>query len=131
MYKRQPEYAGLPYLGEYYGCVEWTVRAVYTAYLGWFDGNPTHLHPLSPKARADKKTALMGGRTNVLKAAREACQAKEYQWCLELCDQLLDGDGDDREAALLKADALTSIAGYETSANGRHYYLSCAKELRG
>lgn len=127
--KLPPEYAGLPYLGEYYGCVEWTVRAVYTAYLGWFDGNPTHLHPLSPKARADKKTALMGGRTNVLKAAREACQAKEYQWCLELCDQLLDGD--DREAALLKADALTSIAGYETSANGRHYYLSCAKELRG
>lgn len=129
--KLPPEYAGLPYLGEYYGCVEWTVRAVYTAYLGWFDGNPTHLHPLSPKAGADKKTALMGGRANVLKAAREACRAKEYQWCLELCDQLLDGDGDDREAALLKADALTSIAGYETSANGRHYYLSCAKELRG
>lgn len=129
--KLPPEYESLPYLGEYYGCVEWTVRAVYTAYLGWFDGNPTHLHPLSPKARADKRTALMGGRTEVLNTARKACQEMEYQWCLELCDQLLDSDGDDREAALLKSDALKSIAGYETSANGRHYYLSCAKELRG
>lgn len=40
-----PEYAGLPYLAEHYGCVEWTVRSIYSAYLGWFDGNPTHLHP--------------------------------------------------------------------------------------
>ena len=75
--------------------MEWTVRAVYTAYLGWFDGNPTHLHPLSPKARADKRTVLMGGRTEVLNAARKACQEMEYQWCLELCDQLLDSDGDE------------------------------------
>ena len=94
-------------------------------------GIPPTCIPFRQKPGRIKKTALMGGRTNVLQAAREACQAKEYQWCLELCDQLLDGDGDDREAAMLKADALTSIAGYETSANGRHYYLSCAKELRG
>lgn len=52
---RLPEqYAVLPYLGEFYGCVEWTVRAVYTAYLGWFDGNPTHLHPLAPKKYTEK-----------------------------------------------------------------------------
>ncbi len=29
-----PEYAELPYLAEHYGCVEWTIRAIYTAYLG-------------------------------------------------------------------------------------------------
>ena len=75
------EYASLPYLGEYYGCVEWTVRAIFTAYLGWFDGNPTNLHPLPPKERAEK------------------------------------------------AVALTKLAAYETSANGRHYYLVCAHEL--
>ena len=26
--KLPPEYAGLPYLGEYYGCVEWTVSCL-------------------------------------------------------------------------------------------------------
>ena len=123
------EYAGLAYLGEYYGCVEWTVRAIYTAYLGWFDGNPTHLHSLAPDVRAKKRTALMGGRQAVLRAAREAYEGQEYQWCLELCDQLLDGDCGDREARMLKADALNGIAPYETSANGRHYYLAYAKEL--
>lgn len=59
---RLPErLASLPYLGEYYGCVEWTVRAIFTAYLGWFDGNPAALHPLPPAERAVKTIALMGG----------------------------------------------------------------------
>lgn len=49
-----PEYAGLPYLAEHYGCVEWTVRSIYSAYLGWFDGNPTHLHPLSPEEHSQR-----------------------------------------------------------------------------
>lgn len=44
-----PEYAGLPYLAEHYGCVEWTVRSIYSAYLGWFDGNPTHFAPPVPR----------------------------------------------------------------------------------
>lgn len=128
---RLPEqYAGLPYLGEFYGCVEWTVRAVYTAYLGWFDGNPTHLHPLPPEKHAAKMTALIGGRQAVLRAAAQAFEAKEYQWCLELCDLLLAGSDADKEARRLKADALDRAAEYETSANGRHYYKEYAKELR-
>lgn len=128
---RLPEqYAVLPYLGEFYGCVEWTVRAVYTAYLGWFDGNPTHLHPLAPKKYTEKMTALIGGKRKVFRAAAEAFEAQEYQWCLELCDLLLTNDDTDKETRRLKAEALDRMAEYETSANGRHYYKECAKELR-
>lgn len=122
--------AGLPYLGEYYGCVDWTVRAIYTAYLGWFDGNPTCLHPLPPKEHAHKTISLMGGRQNVINAAKEAMKSGEYQWCLELCDLVLADGGDSREVKDLKADALLSLAEFETSANGRHYYITCAHELR-
>lgn len=127
---RLPEkYAGLPYLAEHYGCVEWTVREIYSAYLGWFDGNPTNLHPLPPEQRSKKMLDLMGGNANVLAAAQTALQNKEYQWCLELCDLLLLSDGG-QPARQIKANALEKIAEYETSANGRHYYLECAKELR-
>lgn len=127
-----PEYAGLPYLGEHYGSVDWTVRAIYTAYLGWFDGNPTRLHPLPPTAHAQKSVALMGGAQTVCRAANNALAAGEQQWCLELCDLLLACDEDSATCARnLKADALEQLAEYETSANGRHYYLACAHELRG
>ena len=123
------KYADLPYLAEHYGCTEWTVREIYSAYLGWFDGNPTNLHPLAPKQHSRKMLDLMGGRTKVCEAARTALQEHEYQWCLELCDLLITDEAD-REALQLKAAALEKIAEYETSANGRHYYIACAKELK-
>ena len=128
--KLPERYAELPYMAEHYGCVEWSVRAIYTAYLGWFDGNPSSLHPLAPEKRAEKEIAMMGGGESVLQAAKKAREGQEYQWCLELCDKLMEcGGKEGREAGFLKAEALLEIAEYETSANGRHYYISCAKEL--
>ena len=123
-----PEYRGLPYLAEHYGCIEWTVRSIYTAYLGRFDGNPTNLHPLPYRQRAKKIMALMGGAKNVLKEAQKACDQKEYQWCLELCDLLFTEEQIKDQACMLKAKALIQLSQYETSANGRHYYLTCAQE---
>ena len=32
-------------LRPYYGNPEWAVRAIFTGYLGWFDGNPSNLFP--------------------------------------------------------------------------------------
>lgn len=124
------EYVTLPYLGEFYGCVEWTVREIYAAYVGWFDGNPANLHPLTPKQRGEKLLALMGGSEKVLSAAQAALQDREYQWCLELCDILMAEGAGTSKALLTKAEALLGIAEYETSANGRHYYIACAKALQ-
>lgn len=123
------ELANLPFLGEYYGTVEWSVKGIYTGYVGWFDGNPTQLHPLSAPIRAKRLIALMGGRDNVFQEATEAI-ASEPQWAAELADFLLDEDDTDEKARLLKAEALEALAPLETSANGRHYYLEYAKELR-
>ena len=98
-------------------------------YLGGFDGNPTNLHPLPPKERAEKAVALAGGADAVLRAAEEAVRKGECQWCLELCDLLLTIGVNAEAARRQKAVALTKLAAYETSANGRHYYLVCAHEL--
>ena len=127
---RLPEkYAKLPYLGEYYGCVDWTVRAIFTAYLGWFDGNPTSLHRLAPRERAKRSVKLMGGQENVQKAGEEALESGDYQWCLELCDLLADCGEMTEAVREMKAEALLKIAELETSANGRHYYIASAHEL--
>lgn len=127
---RLPEHLQkLPYLREYYGCVEWTVRAVFTGYAGWFDGNPTHLHPLSPQTHGEKCIALMGGTVSVREAAYDAVDCGDYQWAAELCDLLLDAGLEVEAAKRTKAQALYKLAELETSANGRHYYISCAKEL--
>lgn len=123
------ELATLPYLQEYYGTVEWSVRSVYTGYLGWFDGNPTKLGHMPSKERARKTVDMMGGEAKVFAEGKAALARGEAQWTAELCDLLLDCGMTD--AAGLKADALTELGRRQTSANARHYYLACAKQLRG
>ena len=51
-----------PYLIEYYGTVEWSVKAVYHGYIGWFSGHPSDLHPLPVREEARKMVELAGGR---------------------------------------------------------------------
>lgn len=46
--------AAHPFLQEFYGGVEWTVRGIYADQVGWFDGNPTNLFPLPEKDRATR-----------------------------------------------------------------------------
>lgn len=125
------EYARLPYLQEFYGTVAWSVRGIYTGYVGWFDGNPTHLNPLAPRQRSAKLIDQLGGREAVAKAVGEALAAGEAQWALELADLLLTRDPEDAAMRRAKARGLLALARQETSANGRHYYLACATELRG
>ena len=43
-----------PFLQEFYGQVDWSVRSVFNGYLGWFDGNPSTLNPLPPQQKAEK-----------------------------------------------------------------------------
>lgn len=122
-------YRDSPYLQEHYGTVAWSVRSIYTGYIGWFDGNPTHLNPLPPRERATRTVALMGGKDAVAKAVSEALASGETQWALELADLILTLEPDNVDMRRAKARGLTELGRQETSANGRHYYLAYAKEL--
>ncbi len=125
--------ATLPYLGEHYGSVEWTVKSIFTAYAGWFDGNPTSLHPLPSAQYAENSIRMMGGTDAVLSEIQSAISAGEYQWSMELCDLLLNLPASSASLIVqtkqLKAQCCLELAELESSSNGRHYYQMSAKEL--
>lgn len=123
------EYKSLPYLAEHYGTVQWTVRGIYAGYVGWFDGNPTSLNRLSPKEQADRTIALAGGVDKVKAAITTAVEQQDFQWAAELCDVLLHSGCEPYFAREKKAQSLLGISKLDTSATGRHYYITCAKEL--
>jgi len=127
--KLPEKWANLPYLQEFYGTVAWSVRGIYAGYVGWFDGNPTKLNPLPIRTRAEKTIALMGGTESVLSAIKQALDNNDAQWAIELADILMAADSTNKQAKQFKAQGLISLGHRETSANGRHYYLACAKEL--
>ena len=117
------EYEEKPYLGEYYGTVEWAVRSIYTGYVGWFDGDPARLLPLSDREFNAALLELIGPER--LRGKIEDCLEKEeYQLALQLL--AIENDPKERRKALL------GRARQMTSANARHYLMgSAAQENAG
>jgi len=124
------ELSDLDYLGEYYGNIEWAVRAIFQGYLGWFDGNASNLFPLSPQEEAGHIAKLAGGPARLLHEATRALATGDLQWAAQLCDHLLALDPHDPKPKLIKADALSGLAQELLTATGRNYYLTSAKQLR-
>ena len=124
--KLPEKYRDLPYLQEFYGTVSWTVKGIYAGYVGWFDGNPVHLDPVPEREYSQEILALIGDADAVRSRIRELYAAGRYQMGLELCELLEKAGHADNE---LKKEGLTAIADTVTSANARHYYLVCAKEI--
>jgi alkyl sulfatase BDS1-like metallo-beta-lactamase superfamily hydrolase len=132
--KLPPHLAENPWLQEYYGTVEWSVRSIFAGYLGWFDGNTSTLSPATPDERARAMAALASGATSLQAASREALDAGHAAWAAELADHMLRLEGDDAfdaAAKILKAEALEALAATQVSPNGRNFYLTQAGMLRG
>jgi alkyl sulfatase BDS1-like metallo-beta-lactamase superfamily hydrolase len=123
-------FQGKDNLRPYYGDPQWAVRAIFTAHLGWFDGNPSNLFPLNPLEEAERVAKLAGGKDALYAAAKEALAENDPQWAAQLCDHLLALNPNAKEPSLLKANALEAIAKDVLSAIGRNYYLTVAQELR-
>ena len=127
--KLPPHLADNPYLQEYYGSVAWSVRAIYSDYVGWFDGNATKMFPLPEKDRSARIIGMSGGVDQVLSRARDALAAGEFQWAAELADYVLAVDGKNVKAKKIKVQALTELGERQINANARNYYLSAAQYL--
>ena len=119
-----------PYLQEYYGCIAWSARAIFTGYLGWFDGNPTNMFPLPAREEAAEMAALAGGSDALLQRAEQAISDGKQQWAMQLADHLLALDEHSERATEIKISAMSELAEHQVNATARNYYLSYASELR-
>ena len=121
--------ANKPHLREYYGRVDFAVRAYFVGTMGWFDGNPTSLSPLSPRDEAERFIKLAGGPDKVKNEVDTARSTGDYQWALQLIDRLICSTEDTNDLNKLKAKILRQHAVSQINCPTRHYYIQCAKEL--
>lgn len=120
--KLPEKYSSKSYLGEYYGTVEWSVKSIFTGYLGWFDGAPEHLMPVSEAAYSAALLELID--TEKLKEKIQQCiDREEYQLALQLLTLV------DKPEPELKKACLLGRGKQMTSANARHYLIACAKAM--
>ena len=115
---------------DFYGTVNFNVKAVYQRYLGWFDANPAHLHPLPPEEAGRKYVEFMGGPEAVLSKARESLKKGDYRWAAQVVNHVVFAQPHNREARELQADALEQLGYQSESPVWRNFYLTGARELR-
>lgn len=118
-----------PFLKEFYGTPGWSAKNVFSGYLGWFNGNPSSLKPLSQEMEASNFVKLAGSWENLFNVAEEAYSNGEFQWSLQLTDYLLQSKPDEINTKLLRQLSLVALGNKESNPNSRYYYLSSAVEL--
>ena len=114
----------------YYGTLSHNLRAVYNYYLGFYDGNPATLDPLTRVDAAKRYVAAMGGEAAVVAIGRKAVADGDYRWAVELMNHAAFANPDNTEARSLQADALEQLGYQAESATWRNAYLMGALELR-
>ncbi len=125
-----PQLADKPALTELYGQIDWSVRAIYGAELGWFDERPEQLYP-DPDA-ATRELAMLGGAATVLREAEAAMTRDEPRWTLHLLAKLRAAAAPEFATAReLHARALQQLGEQTDNSNGRAYLLEAAARLRG
>lgn len=127
---RYPDHMfGLPWMRPGYGAAEYIVRDIYREETGWWDRNPTTLHPEPPSEVAAAIASAIPDATAVIARAEQLAAAGRVQLALHVIDLVALGDGRRSEVAAarrVKADLCrqraaevepyVSRALYETSA---------------
>ena len=127
--KLPPHLANHPWLGEFYGTVDHSVRQIYVGLLGFWEGDMTMMAKPAYSQRADAYVRMMGGRRAILAEARRAIDDGEYGWAADITTWPIRVDPGDMEARRMKAEALRAWGHTVTSINWRHSALIAALEL--
>lgn len=114
----------------YYGTLRHNARAVYQAYLGWYDGNPANLDPLPPVQAGTRYIEAMGGAQAVIDLATSSYKNAEYRWTAELLNHLVMADPHHSGGRELLAKTYDQMGYRAESGPWRDVYLSAAYELR-
>lgn len=117
-----------------YGCPDYLIREIWRGENGWWDRNPTSLHPARPQHAADARYHALPDPARVLERARALADAGELQRALHLIDLLAPASPElahVAQARRLKAAVLVRRAEQMSSAVSRQVMLSSAEDLLG
>lgn len=118
------------YARPYYGSLPINSRAVYTKYLGFFNGNPNDLDPLTELEEAKVFIEYAGSEENVLEHAVKDYKTGDYRKCAFAASKVVYVNPKNEKARQLCADAFEQLGYIAESSVWRNAYLQGAMELR-
>jgi len=118
------------YARGYHGSFEHNSRGVINRYLGYWDGNPMTLIPLSPKDSAPLYVEMMGGAQSILAKGKELHGQGKYRHAQEILNKLVYAEPQNQVAKDMLADTFEQIGYQQESPSVRNSFLAAALELR-
>lgn len=118
------------YTRPYYGSIEINSRAVYCKYLGFYNGNPTELDPLTEVEEAKLFVSYVGSEERVLELAYEDFRNGNYDRAAKASSYVVYVNPKNINARYLCADSFEQLAYQSESGIWRNAYLNGALELR-
>ena len=125
-----PELFDQPWMKPIYGDPDYIVRDIFRKETGWWDRNPTNLHPAHPDAAGAAILSAITDRKAVLARARELADSGEVQLALHVVDVLALAPVDEdvvEEARALKAELCRKLALTARSFVSQSLYVSSAR----
>jgi alkyl sulfatase BDS1-like metallo-beta-lactamase superfamily hydrolase len=107
------------------------VKQIYYGNLGWYEGDPAFLTPISMKEKSQKIVNGFGGNNAATSSVRNAIDNGEYQWAAELATYVIHSNPENEDAKLLKAHALRVLGQQSESFDIRHWSITEARILEG
>ena len=114
----------------YHGSEQHNSRGVINRFLGYWDGNPVNIAPLSPKDSAPLYVEMMGGADKILAKGKELNDQGKYLEASEILNKLVFAQPGNQAAKELLADAFEQLGYQKESPTLRNIYLQGAYELR-
>ncbi len=114
----------------YHGSTEHNSRGVINRFLGYWDGNPATLIPLSPQDSAPLYVEMMGGSAKIMAKGKQLIAQGKYLEATEILNRLVFAEPRNQAAKNLLADAFEQIGYQKESPSLRNSFLQGAYELR-
>jgi len=102
-----PELFEVPWMTPNYGSPDYIVRDLIREESGWWDRNPTSLHPAHPDAAAEARFHALAEPEKIIERAKALAAEGEFQLALHVVDLVAEGPASHglvQEGRLLKAE---------------------------
>ncbi|MGZ8243961.1 alkyl/aryl-sulfatase [Methylomagnum sp.] len=114
----------------YHGSEMHNSRGVINRFLGYWDGNPATLIPLSPKDSAPLYVEMMGGAGKIMAKGKQLFDQGKYLEASEILNRLVLAQPRNQAAKNLLADVFEQLGYQRESPSLRNSFLQGAYELR-
>jgi len=128
--KLPDRFRDVPYLPPTYDEPEFVVRGIYRLYGGWWDGDPSTLHPAPKAALGAEVASLAGGAVALAQRALELVEAGDLALAGHLVQMASDAEPDNRAVHEIRKEVFTARRAAATSLMAKGIYKSAINVSR-